>query len=482
MPLCRACGDMHLEATTVCPRTEGPVEIGPCGTTIDRYEVKKLLGGGGMGAVYRARHTMLGQDVALKLLHPELASRGDVLERFLREARAAAAAGSDRIIRMVDCSVTREGVAFIAMELLEGESLQDLLDREHVVAPYRAVDITRQVLEGLAAAHAAGVVHRDMKPGNVFLRPGPDGSDRVTILDFGISKMSDGPGLTSLTRTGMVIGTPVYMAPEQILSAKDIDHRADLYATAVMLYEMLSGRLPYETDGPAEVLVLAVTAEPTPLRVYAPELPAELISIVEKGMTREPAQRFASAQDFAAALSHLHLRHSLVTRAQVEVAGTMAMPQTQAPPAYTSMHTPATPTSSPQPFAPGPPFAPQPLSGPIPPYATAQPGPQSRALPWILAAAALGFVALVSIFAYVASSRDDDDGPSQRNVAPPAQPAQPTPGGPSMVPIGAPTTNNAPLQLRDTTPARPGPPLPVQPNGTTLTPMGEPTPGEGQGE
>ncbi len=470
---------MHLEATTVCPRTEGPVEIGPCGTTIDRYEVKKLLGGGGMGAVYRARHTMLGQDVALKLLHPELASRGDVLERFLREARAAAAAGSERIIRMVDCSVTREGVAFIAMELLEGESLQDLLDRERVVAPYRAVDITRQVLEGLAAAHAAGVVHRDMKPGNVFLRRGPDGGDRVTILDFGISKMSDGPGLTSLTRTGMVIGTPVYMAPEQILSAKDIDHRADLYATAVMLYEMLSGRLPFETDGPAEVLVMAVTAEPTPLRVYAPELPAELFAIVDRGMAREPANRFASAQDFASALSHLHLRHSLVTRAQVEVAGTMAMPQTQAPPQYPNMATPATPTSSPQPFAPSQPYPPLAVtSGPLHGGLTTQPRPGSSALPWILAAAALGFVALVSLVAYVAASSRDDAPATRSSPTPPNQAPPGGNGGPSIAPI--PPPQNLPLQLREGAPA--APPPPVQPNGSTLTPLGEPTAAEPEGE
>lgn len=434
--------------------------MGPCGTTVDRYEVKTLLGVGGMGSVYRARHTMLGQDVALKLLHPELASRGDVLERFLREARAATAAGSDRIIRMHDCAVSRDGMAFIAMELLDGESLQDLLDRERVVAPYRAVKITLQVLEGLAAAHAAGVIHRDMKPGNVFLRQGPDG-DRVTILDFGISKVNDGPGLTSLTRTGMVIGTPVYMAPEQILSAKDIDNRADLYATAVMLYEMLSGRLPYETDGATEVLVLAVTAEPTPLRVYTPELPAELLAIVDKGMSREPATRFSSAEDFSTALSSVSLRASLVTRAQVEVASTMAFVATQAPiyPSMVEAPTPMTPTASAYPSAQdlgGVSFQPAqqyPLYGQAEPYLP--PRQRSTVVALGIAAAVLGFALLLAVVVLIALSGESTDDAVPAPAPTTTQPVRSS-GQPSMVPIETPTHyETVPVPSQNAVPATP---------------------------
>ncbi|MFO0626761.1 MAG: protein kinase [Polyangiales bacterium] len=302
MPHCAACGDDHPDANTLCPRTGEVMTIGPCGTRLDRYDIERWIGGGGMGAVYLARHTMLQHRVALKLLHPSIAQRGDILERFLREARATASLGSPHIVKVFDCAVTPEGTAFIAMEALEGESLQALIERERVVAPTRAVSIVTQVLDGLSVAHAAGIVHRDMKPGNVFLTPVPGArEERATILDFGISKMRSGSA-ASLTQTGTVMGTPHYMAPEQIWNSKDIDHRADIYAVGVMLYEMVSGRLPFDAGSTAELLVKACTTDPIPLRDLNLPLPPGLVAAVDRAMTRDLDRRFATARDFSDAL------------------------------------------------------------------------------------------------------------------------------------------------------------------------------------
>jgi serine/threonine-protein kinase len=259
-----------------------------------------------MGAVYKARHAMLNQPVAIKLLHAEFARRGDMLERFLREARAAATVGNPHIIRVHDCGATADGRPFIVMELLEGEGLESILRRERRLSPPRAVAIVAQVLDGLEAAHAAGVVHRDMKPANVFVRRTADPAvpEFVTVLDFGISKVTEPTGgpQQQLTQTGTMIGTPVYMAPEQIMSPKDVDRRVDIYATGVMLYEMLSGRLPYDGANTAEIIVKACTTPPTPLREVAPDLPLPLVAVVEQAMAREPSQRFPTAAAFAEAL------------------------------------------------------------------------------------------------------------------------------------------------------------------------------------
>jgi eukaryotic-like serine/threonine-protein kinase len=320
MTLCTSCGDQHSAETTVCPRTGQPMLGGPCGTRIARYEVERLLGDGGMGAVYRARHVMLNQPVAVKLLHAEFSRRGDMLERFLREARAAAAIGNPHIIRVHDCDVTPDGRPFLVMELLEGEGLEALLRRERRLTPQRVVALAQQMLDGLGAAHAAGIIHRDMKPANVFVRKTPDPAmpEFVTVLDFGISKMADPTGSNQhITQTGAVIGTPIYMAPEQIMNPKDLDRRADIYATGVMIYEMLSGRLPYEGANTAELIVKACTVPPTPLREVAPDLPNAIIEVVDRAMAREPSARWQSASEFADALRRaLGGAHALPTSPQ----------------------------------------------------------------------------------------------------------------------------------------------------------------------
>lgn len=407
MPRCAACGDEHPLETTVCPRTGETPSQGPCGTRIDRYQVERFIGGGGMGAVYVARHTMLQHPVALKLLHPAIAQRGDILERFLREARATASLGNRHIVRVHDCAVTPEGTAFIAMERLEGESVQGLLDREKRLEPGRAMEITGQILDGLAEAHAAGIVHRDMKPGNVFLTPTRNG-DHVTILDFGISKIRSSE-VAALTQTGSMMGTPHYMAPEQIWNAKEIDHRADLYAVGVMLYEMLTGRLPYEARNDAELLVKACTTDPIPLRELGTNLPASLVQVVDRAMLRDPGQRFQSATEFADAL-----------RAILRAASPPTMP-------------PAPPTSMPH----APPWqalAPTALGDVSSPTArvvprAVPPPPPRRRLRWI----ALGLLAVVVLVLLVCEvvltiNARASASPSATTASPP----------PSLAPVGGP--------------------------------------------
>ncbi len=182
---------------------------------IDRYLIERELGRGSFGAVYKARHSVIGRDVALKVLHPERATSPSVLERFLGEARAVAAIGSPHIVQVFDAGLTPDGKAFLAMELLEGEDLAQHLARQGRLSPAAAVSIAREVLLGLAAAHRAGVVHRDLKPANIFLARASDGSLHAKVLDFGISKIARPVG-EELTMTGTMLGTPHYMTPDQL--------------------------------------------------------------------------------------------------------------------------------------------------------------------------------------------------------------------------------------------------------------------------
>src|SRR5262249_28030164 len=187
---------------------------------------------------------------------------------------------------------------FLAMELLDGRDLDDVIHKEKTLAPARAVRIALQVLDGLGAAHAAGIVHRDLKPANVFLAAGDQGK----LVEFGVSKMQAAPGVWQLTETGMVRGTTMYMAPEQFKGAREVDGRADLYAVGVTLYQMLSGALPYDAPTYESLILQIYTEPPKPLSQVAPSVPGPLAQVVEKAMAREPAQRYGTARELADAL------------------------------------------------------------------------------------------------------------------------------------------------------------------------------------
>src|SRR5690606_5636175 len=254
--------------------------------------------------VYEGVHLLIHRRVAIKVLHAAIVERQEAALRFEREAQAAGRIGSRHIVEVLDLGKLPSGARYMVMEFLEGESLGSRLERQHFLSPLELYPITTQLLDGLGAAHRAGIVHRDLKPDNVFLQNGDGKNDFVKLLDFGISKFgdtSDDSGF-SMTRTGAVMGTPFYVAPEQARGARAVDHRSDIYAVGVILYECLAGRVPFNASSFNELLFKIALEEPTPLRSIAPHVDEELASIVARAMAREPDRRFQSAAELRAAL------------------------------------------------------------------------------------------------------------------------------------------------------------------------------------
>jgi serine/threonine protein kinase len=273
------------------------------GTILDgRYALIERLGEGGMGAVWIARNIAVGgAEVAVKVMHANLVTDATAVERFRNEARIAAQIGHPNIVRVFDFGLSDDGAPYMVMERLHGESLADRLEREGALPPREAVQIVATVLEALAAAHAQDVLHRDLKPENIFLAR--EGSTIVPkILDFGVSKIvGDDAERTRMTRTGALIGTPAYMSPEQVMGAP-VDLRSDLWAMGVILYELLSGRLPCDGKNYNAVLVRIATGDLDPLTLHLPTVDPVLAAIVERAMARKAAARFPSAEAMRAAL------------------------------------------------------------------------------------------------------------------------------------------------------------------------------------
>jgi serine/threonine-protein kinase len=282
------------------------VVIGPAhqwvGRTIaDKYEIISLLGEGGMGAVYMAKHTQVGKRFAIKLLHEQFAHHAEMVERFMREARAAGEVGHDNIIEIYDIGRDASGAIYMVMEVLKGSSLEDVVQAQPIPYPL-ATYILLQVLSALEAAHARGIVHRDMKPDNVFLTTVAGQPNFVKVLDFGIAKIKSGEGGHGLTQTGTMMGTPYYMSPEQAKGSKDIDHRTDLYACGVMFYQMLTGRFPFEAPNIPALLVKITSEEPVPVEQISPEIPPDIAAAIRRSMSKEAEDRFQSASEFAQAI------------------------------------------------------------------------------------------------------------------------------------------------------------------------------------
>jgi len=302
---CVHCGDAHPAAFTHCPRTGKPLSTGRAliGRIVaDRYKVTGLLGEGGMGAVYVAEHLLIGRTVAIKRLHPELAADAKSVARFQREARAAASTGHENIVDILDMGFGEDGAPFLVMEFLKGHSLAETLRRDGNLPPARACFIVGQVLAGLSAVHAREIVHRDLKPDNVFLVKRAGRVDHVKVLDFGISKMLRETEALALTRTGVTLGTPFYMSPEHARGVKGLDHRVDLYATGVMLYECLSGRVPYLDANYHALLQAILRSEPPQIATLVPALDPVLSAIVHRAIARDPRDRFATAREMLLAL------------------------------------------------------------------------------------------------------------------------------------------------------------------------------------
>lgn len=281
--------------------TGDSVAGGPCGTRVSRYEVERLLGGGGFGRVYRARHVHVGQPCAIKLLKPEVAQNADLLARFLREAQVAGTIKSPHVVSVTDFGTSDTGQPFLVMELIEGRDLERAIAREAPFDVGRAVAIAVEILEGLGAVHAAGIVHRDVKPANVLLTQNASGRETVKIVDFGISKAAEAIGIA--TQTGAMLGTPHYIPPEQFRSATSVDARADVYATGVILYRMLSGVFPFDAATYEELIVRVYTEPLKPLRFVAPSVPVAIARVVERALARDREERWPSAAELAGALT-----------------------------------------------------------------------------------------------------------------------------------------------------------------------------------
>jgi serine/threonine-protein kinase len=273
------------------------------GQTIDgRYLVEGVLGEGGMGVVYRARHTGIERKVALKVLRSEFANDREILERFVLEAKTASALGNPHIVDILDFGRLPDGSTYFAMEHLDGVSLTEAINQR--LTPDRIAKIALQVCDGLAAAHEKNIVHRDLKPDNIFILQ-RSGADFVKLLDFGIAKVST-DATQKLTRAGAVFGTPHYMSPEQA-AGTTVDHRADIYALGVILYEMASGKLPFDSDNFMGILTQHMYKAPIPIRalVNNSDCPPGLEAIVQKCLEKLPGSRYQSVTELADDLRRL---------------------------------------------------------------------------------------------------------------------------------------------------------------------------------
>ena len=278
------------------------------GATIDgRYKVEAVLGEGGMGVVYRCVHTIIGKKVAMKVLRADLARDAEVTERFLNEAKAASSIGNAHIIDISDFGQFPDGAAYFVMEFLGGQPMSKLLEGGHPLPVQRILHLARQIAEGLSAAHAANIVHRDLKPDNIFLVDRGGERDFIKILDFGIAKVSTSSEGSKLTRAGAVFGTPHYMSPEQA-AGSPVDHRGDIYSFGVILYELASGRLPFDADNFMGILTQHMYKAPVPIRALVPvpqDVPPGLEAIILKCLSKRPEHRYQSMNEMLAEFDKL---------------------------------------------------------------------------------------------------------------------------------------------------------------------------------
>jgi eukaryotic-like serine/threonine-protein kinase len=279
-----------------------------------KYEVLELIGSGGMGYVVSAMHIELGEVVALKFLRPEALQIEELVERFSREARAAAKIRSEHVARVFDVGVLPDGVPFIVMEHLAGQDLSDVLHERGPLPIKVAVEYVMQACEALAAAHASGVVHRDIKPENLFLTKHAQGLDFIKILDFGISKVALAPGgKRGFVRTMMPLGSPVYMSPEQIRSSDQVDARTDIWSLGCVLFELLTGTVAFNEPSLMQLSAAILEHDPVPLRELVPDAPEELEEVVLRCLEKDVDKRYGNIAELAIALYPFAPRRSRIS-------------------------------------------------------------------------------------------------------------------------------------------------------------------------
>jgi len=302
-------GSAPLTATN--PQEEAKFDSLVGAVLADRYEVVRRIGEGGMGAVYEAKHTVIGKRVAVKVLLEKFVAKSDFVARLLQEARLASSIGHEHIVDVTDFGTTVDGRSFVVMEFLDGESLAELAMREAPLPIERSVGIARQVASALGAAHAKGIFHRDVKPENIYLVKRAD-VDFVKVVDFGISKAvkpagDEGGEGYRLTHTGLLLGTPLYMSPEQARGEEDLDHRVDIWALGVLLYECLTGEVPFRANNYLGIISQVLTHEPTPPSKLRPELgiSGAVEAVVMRAMEKDRSRRYQTMADVERDLERL---------------------------------------------------------------------------------------------------------------------------------------------------------------------------------
>ena len=308
MKVCPHCGKQYPDSMTLCSAdatalrsTDDPLLDE---TLAGKYLIEQLIKRGGMGAVYRGKHVLMDKTVAIKVLRPSLAADHEVVARFSREAKAASRISHPHAVSVTDFGEAENGVVFLVMEYLDGRTLKDIIRSEGPMPLARATEIMRQVAGALDAAHAEGVIHRDLKSDNIMLVK-HDGGDWVKVLDFGIAKIKqpDGARDADLTSPDLIIGTPQYMSPEQCAGSNAIDARADVYSLGVILFEMLAGKVPFTGESPTVIMMKQVQEPPPSLLAERPDLPIGTGEVVARALAKRPEDRFQSAGELSAALS-----------------------------------------------------------------------------------------------------------------------------------------------------------------------------------
>jgi serine/threonine protein kinase len=305
MTQCPHCTGQHDSGALFCPTTGKAISVSRIqkGTLVDgKYRIVRRVASGGMGAVYEVMHERIRRKLAMKFILPELAASEEVIQRFEIEARAASAIGHENIVEVTDMGTTSDGLPFLVMEFLEGCDLAALLDSGGL-DQVRTVHIVSQVLAGLEAAHKRQIIHRDLKPENIFLIERGGDPDFVKLLDFGISKFAGGEeAKLHLTSTGLILGTPYYMSPEQARGDRDLDQRSDLFSIGVILYQLLTGTRPFAADNLNKLLYQITSGQVTPPREFNPDITESLERVVTKALAHQVEHRFQSASEFRAAL------------------------------------------------------------------------------------------------------------------------------------------------------------------------------------
>jgi serine/threonine-protein kinase len=306
--ICPTCNAEYPESERFCPKDGTALRQSGARTDLvgsiiaDRYHVLKQLGAGGMGRVYLAEHVKMGRQCAIKVLHPAMAADAEAIGRFNREAANASRIDHPNVAAIYDFGETQDGLLYLAMQYIEGATLTRIMAAQGALPPLRATDIVRQAAEGLYAAHALGIVHRDLKPDNIMVNTGAEGVESVKVVDFGIAKTT-GEKSQGVTRTGIVVGTPEYMSPEQ-LAGETVDGRSDLYSLALVAFNLLTGDLPFPEASTGTLVVMRLTEEPRSLSEVRPDVawPNELQAVMSRALARDPSLRYPSTREFAHAL------------------------------------------------------------------------------------------------------------------------------------------------------------------------------------